>query len=72
MGHPLLMFYILLIMSVLLGTVSVVCMVEMDRHDVWQPFMINMPATLKSMVGFEQIWIMTELSLRISYGQDQN
>ena len=72
MGHPLLMFYILLIMSVLLGTVSVVCMVEMDRYDVWQPFMINMPATLKSMVGFEQIWIMTELSLRISYGQDQN
>ena len=65
-SHPLFVFYILAILSLLSAIGYTIMFVEM--YCVNWPFILLSPICFKCMLGIEQVWMMVALIIRINKG----
>ena len=62
--RPLLVFYILVFLALIVDIVYSFMIVQVYVH--WMPFVLYMGPTFKLLSGVEQIWMMIELTLHIN------
>lgn len=63
-GSPLLVFYLLAVFCLVSDIVYSIFIVEIEVNDM--PIVFFLPPTLKVSLGFEQLWMMIELSMRVN------
>lgn len=65
-GHPLLVFYILVVSCML--TDIAYCLLAVKVQDDWPYYLLYMPAALKVLIGIDQIWMMVEMICHLTLG----
>ena len=63
-GHPLMTFYIWIVLDFLSNLVWEIMVVKISYYS--RPLLVFLPATFKVLLGIEQIWLMFELIIQIN------